>query len=121
MQYMIKTIFRHGFIYLLLMPAGFSQASDLIRTHGVELFTSEDMEFLDQAIVQLLESAADGESISWVSPNTGANGTLELIRSYEKNLQQCREVDIISSGKGYTDHYTWGFCYDESYNWSVDY
>ena len=107
-------------IFIAFIPANLLYASDLVKSQVIELFTPEDLNFFEEAIVQLLDSAADGESISWNSPNSGANGTLELIGSYEKDLRRCREVKIVAIGKGYTDQYSWAYCRDENYQWSVD-
>lgn len=105
------------FLSITVVPVHTNQ---FIKEHGIDLFTPEDIEFLEQAVIMLLESAADGDRVSWQNPSTGANGTLELLRSYEKDLYFCREVEVVAVGRGFTDQYRRRFCRDDNFQWNAD-
>lgn len=82
----------YGFILLtaLLIPG---LASAQYGWNVLDLgITAEDIEFAQAAAREGMDGQPVGTVIGWKNPTTGAAGSVELIRLYERDGMGCREV-----------------------------
>lgn len=61
-----------------------------------------DRAYMQQASYQSLESSPSGVTSSWVNPDTGHNGTITPVRTYQNNGRYCREYNQMIQIGGQT-------------------
>lgn len=80
---------------LLVQPAA---AFDLqwLNQSPARYFTDEDWKLSGEAADKALDTAKDGETVSWKNPTSGANGTYTPTSTTTEQGMTCREVKIVN-------------------------
>ena len=72
---------------------------------------------IDANITLALDTLPDLWTQSWFSANIEATGTIKILRSFDLYSSFCREVELMSKQKGYSDHRRLSYCRDENLSW----
>lgn len=105
---------------VLYSSSTFAAGWRFLQYSAAQKFTDEDWEMLREAGGKALNETPDGQTVSWENPETGSKGTIELARSFEKDGQECRQVNIFNSAGGFSGQSTFSFCKDPaSGEWKV--
>lgn len=65
----------------------------------LRFFNEEDLRLMGEATDQALDGADDGEEIAWSNEQTGSSGTITPIRSFTRQDNDCRRVEIVNRAK----------------------
>jgi surface antigen len=76
-----------------------AQMSNPLGRRGTEALTADDFAAVKPALGGLLDNGADGASATWKSEKSGNNGSLEVVRSFDRKGLKCREVKHLISLK----------------------
>lgn len=92
---------RNGRITALLLAAALPAAaanigSDIPAAH----FTEKDKAIFREALDGALANGADGATLEWSNPQTGAGGQIKPLRSFERDGKPCRTVSVANQAKG---------------------
>jgi len=81
-------------------------------------FTEEDHKIFDEAMNDILEKGADGETRTWSNPNSTAGGELKVVKSFERDGVPCRTLSIANKAKGRTASGEYRFCKQTPAKWT---
>ena len=84
--------------------------------------STDDFDAINEVAAELLEETGDtGETErSWVNPNTGNGGSVELHDRFERDGRECRRLDVVLRPKdGETEGFGKDVCRDARGNWEV--
>ena len=90
-----------------------------MRNSPISKFDDQDLEIFQKAVINALDSAQDGQVISWKSPDSGFNGQIFLLSTSESGNQVCRRMRLVNvAGKLNSNaHYT--ACRDNVAGWQI--
>jgi hypothetical protein len=88
-----------GALAVGLMAAGAASAQyDYSPTRpGQQVFTGQDVSVAFEAVRDLLDGGAVGETRPWINPQNGHGGLVEIVRSYEEAGKPCRDVRVSNT------------------------
>jgi surface antigen len=86
-------------LILCSATASVAQMSNPLGKRGTDALTADDLASLRPALGSLLETGADHATADWTSRKTGNSGTMQVLRSFERNDLKCREVAHVISLK----------------------
>lgn len=67
--------------------------------YGADYITKWDRERMEKAAYRSLTAVPEGEAVRWASPETGANGSFKVLKSYTSPKGRfCRDVEAKFSG-----------------------
>ena len=106
---------------LLSVLAGTATASNLrwLDNSPARHFTDDDWELASDAARRALNEAADGETVSWENPRTGASGTLSPLSTLSRDGATCRRLQTSSSARGTTGGSVFEFCQRPDGTWGA--
>jgi surface antigen len=81
--------------------------------------TEADIEILSSAADEALDEAADGETLHWQNPETGAGGALTPLSTSERDGMRCRRLRIANEAGGKTARSEFDFCRQDDGSWKV--
>ena len=67
-----------------------AQISPFRRSYDRVDLTDEDMQLMNRAVGDLNGGTA-GQKAAWDNPNTGTSGTIEIVRTFEKQGMACQK------------------------------
>ncbi|MEY4684240.1 MAG: hypothetical protein RLZ25_699 [Pseudomonadota bacterium] len=82
-----------------------------------QYFTDEDWKIAEDALQNTLNSAKDDEPRAWSNPKSKTSGEYTVLKTVERNGQQCREVKMIAAAKGLRRVSGIAFCPAEGGGW----
>lgn len=81
--------------------------------------SADDFDAINEVAAELLEETGETER-SWVNPNTGNGGSVELHDRFERAGRECRRLDIVLRPKGgEAEEFGKDVCRDAKGNWEV--
>ena len=100
-----------GWIPALLVAAALpasaaNMGGDIPAAH----FTEKDTEIFRAALDGALAGAADGATVPWSNPKTGAGGEIKPLRKFERDGKPCRTVKVANQAKGRTSSGEYTLC-----------
>lgn len=106
---------------LLLLFGALSSASasnlGWLQDSAISKMTTEDVEIQGAAVQGALDDAADGESRRWENPETGANGVVTPVASFEQDGMSCRRVEVRGQGQRASSSGSYVFCRQADGTW----
>lgn len=63
----------------------------------IRFFNAADMDMMEAAADEVLDSAADGEGRDWRNDQSGNSGSVKAIRSFTKDGNDCRRVEVVNN------------------------
>jgi surface antigen len=82
-------------------------------------FTKEDHAIFDEALQDVLNKGADGESRKWTNPASKAGGDLKVLKSFQRGQTTCRRLSIANKAKGRSASGQYNFCRQASGEWKL--
>ena len=82
-------------------------------------FTKEDHKIFNEALQDILQQGADGESRKWSNPASKAGGNLKILKRFERDQLPCRSVVIANKAKGRSASGQYNFCRQASGEWKL--
>ena len=84
-----------------------------------EYFTPQDWELFEATLRKTLDTAPDGQANAWSNPASKASGEFTVLKSLQKNDQDCREVKITASAGGLRRVTGIAFCKEDDATWKA--
>lgn len=84
-----------------------------------EYFTDADWQLFEDTLKHTLDSAPDGQAMTWANPASKASGEFTVLKSVNRKGQDCREVKIISQAGGQRRVTGIAFCKEDDGNWTA--
>jgi surface antigen len=115
-------------MYLRVLVAGLSLALSLpvsavnwgfLQYSPTSHFTEADWELLTEAGRRALTTRADGDTEGWASPDTGAYGTIQPLKTMERDGTTCRRTEIYNNAGGASGTSRFTFCKQEGGGWQL--
>jgi surface antigen len=86
----------------------------------IRYFTAEDHELFKAAALEVLESTADEEQVSWSNQASGARGVITLLESTEDPVYGlCRRVRVSTQAAGVKRTGVYRACKSTNGTWRV--
>jgi len=113
---------RSGLLLALLVIcsiAGTALANNTwFATRGaVANMTDEDREYLKKATDKILNKQADGTSLEWSNPESGAGGKLQVAGTHQDFGTTCRLLRMTNTSKGISRTGDFRLCADNEGIW----
>ena len=86
----------------------------------IRYMTDEDREILKAAIVDTLDHAKDGSTVSWENPKTGAHGNMIPKVTYQLEAKVCRDLEVANSARGRDNRLVTTLCKQPDGDWKID-
>lgn len=93
--------------------------SPVLKDSPMSHFSDEDMDLLDDATTEALNTGADGSEVTWANPVTGASGTVIPMRSEKTEDSECRLLRFINRADGMTGDSRFWFCKMPDGSWKI--
>ena len=114
-QLVIKFTVQFGFMAMLIPPLPLS-AEHLIPSTIANRLDQYELESIETYIGIALDTIPDLGKQPWYSSNNQATGDIRIIRSFEFNSRNCREIEITIKTSTYSDKRTFSYC-QEDFQW----
>ena len=90
------------FSLLLALASGLAQAqyASLLKDSVAQRFDDEDLRMFLDAARQALHGAPENETLKWQNPKTRHGGEITLLRNFESEGRQCKEVKVFNQAQG---------------------
>ena len=96
--------------FLYSAPAVAPNWVNLLKNTPAERFNDDDLRlFLDNARKALSE-ASDNQTLAWQNPQTGHGGDVTVLKTFEHNGRQCKEVRVRNQADGRKSTNTHNLC-----------
>lgn len=82
-------------------------------------FDDGDWALLREAVGELLDGGEDGDTSTWRNEQNGHNGSLVLIKSYDKYGTTCRRVKLSNQAGDFRATSLRDFCKDKAGEWKI--
>lgn len=79
-------------IVVALTPAALAQNINFLHRGPVAYLGEVDKQILTDTFNAALRDAQDGETVRWSNPDSGNNGTIEVLETHEDYGTTCRTV-----------------------------
>jgi len=100
-------------------PAFVGNWSFLNQSGPYDAFSKDDFKIFKISANDALDKSKDGETVSWENPKSGAQGTHRLIRSFSRDNQKCRRLEMFSRLVDRQSRITFNFCLQPDDTWSM--
>lgn len=104
---------------VLAFPAFVGNWSFLTQSGPYDVFNREDFEIFKTSANEVLDKGKDGETIPWENPKSAAQGTQRIIRSFSRDSQKCRRLEMFSRLGNRQSRITFNFCLQPDDTWSM--
>lgn len=82
-------------------------------------FNEEDFALFENAHKEALENRADGESVPWNNPDSGASGTITPLKTDQIGGRDCRLLRIVNRAGGRTGDSRFWYCKQPDGQWKI--
>jgi len=65
----------------------------------IRYFNDADLKLLSGAVDRALDKAKQGEKIDWSNAQTGTSGSITPIRSFVRDGDECRRLEVVNRSK----------------------
>jgi len=112
---------RRGLLVGLLLSATPALAANIgfMDESPIAHFSEQDRRIYKEALDDILDKGADGESRTWANPASTAGGTLSIVKSFERDGLACRTLSIANKAKGRSEKGQYRFCRQASGEWKL--
>lgn len=100
--------------FLLAFPVS---AQNLIPSDLADRLDEQGIESIETYIGIALDTQPDLGKQPWYSTNNQVNGDIKILRSFEYELQRCREIQITITKGIETDIRTFNYCKNDDLEW----
>ena len=105
---------------ILFLPGGASASNwRFLQDSPISQFSEEDFERFRAAGRRALDEAADGQTVEWKNPKTGAYGTIQPLDTREVDGTTCRRAEVFNSAGGTKGTSRFTFCRQEDGTWKA--
>jgi hypothetical protein len=117
----LKDYLRCGLLLAVLALAAPAVASNIsfMKDTPYAHFTKEDHKLFNEALNNILNSGADGDSRTWSNPTSKAGGELKVLKSFERKGAPCRTLSIANKAKGRSASGEYNFCKRADDQWKL--
>ncbi len=84
-----------------------------------ENFTDDDWRLFEDTLKRTLDAAPDGQTQTWANPASKASGEFTVLKSLQRQGQNCREVKIASEAAGRRRVTGVAFCKEDDGSWKA--
>ncbi len=97
-----------------------AQADELqfLLSEKVDLLSEQDNAMFSDMVELALDSQPDGYILSWGNPESGANGTLQIVSTDNDSEEYCRRIALVRHAKGFTEQSSMRFCRQADNTWT---
>ncbi len=92
-----------------------------LENSPVSHFTDDDWARLRETARNTLNNAEDGTKAEWSNPSTGAEGSVQVLNTYEEDGRTCRRTKFYNSAGGLTGGGVYPLCQVEGGSWKIAY
>jgi len=82
-------------------------------------FTNEDWDLAKEAAAKALNTAKDGETVSWKNPNSETNGSFTPLSTTTRQDMTCREVRTTNHARNLDGGAVVNFCQKPDGDWAL--
>jgi surface antigen len=101
------------------LPGALAVNTAFLHDSPIQAMTEQDLELLQQSASRALDQTADGDSLSWGNPSTGAHGTIMPTASWEEHGRACRTLQFDHQVKGRSGRPKFDFCKQPDGSWKI--
>jgi surface antigen len=105
-----------GTFVLGTLPA---QAGTGFGDSPIARFTKEDHALSKQAAREALDSAPDGQAVTWSNPNTKATGSVKPLKTLTENGMTCRLTQFDNEAAGKKGRVRYKLCKTADGSWKA--
>ena len=102
-----------------LISVGHASNFGFLESAPAGNFDDKDWELLQNAVTELLDTAADGGTGAWRNEQNGHNGKLVLMSTYEAYGTTCRRVQITNEAGDFRAVSVRDLCKDKQGKWKI--
>lgn len=95
----------------------FAQNIEFLHRGPVAYLDEVDKQILSETFNAALTDAEDGETVAWSNPDTGNNGTIQVIDTHEDYGTTCRTVRTHMEASGREGGGVYRLCLAEDDTW----
>jgi surface antigen len=95
----------------------FAQNIEFLHRGPIAYMNEVDKEILSQTLQVALNESADGESLRWSNPDSGSEGTIEVLDTHEDYGTTCRTVRTHSTASGREGGGVYRLCRADDDSW----
>lgn len=104
---------------LAMAPLRAQMFSPEFEETPIAKFTDKDLSLLQSATRDALNDGADGATVTWRNPDTGASGSLTPLRTTHSEQHECRLMRVINHAKGLSEDSQFWFCQMPDGTWKT--
>ena len=104
---------------LVAVPAFAAGQFSWLKNSPVSHFTDEDWDLLRSTARDLLDNGEDGDKAEWANSESGAEGSVEVLNSYEEDGRTCRRAKFYNSARGLAGTGVYRLCRVEDGSWKI--
>jgi len=94
-----------------------AQNIEFLHRGPIAYMDEVDKQILSETFNAALSSAEDGESVKWTNPDSGSNGTIEVLDTHEDYGTTCRTVRTHSEAGGREGGGIYRLCLADDETW----
>ncbi|WP_457666198.1 RT0821/Lpp0805 family surface protein [Thiolapillus sp.] len=109
------------FFILLCVFVSVAQASNWqwLRNTGLESLSDADWNMLSETLHSALESAPDGNTVTWKNPASGNHGSIRMLTNSPSQDSNCRKVQLTTETTAKREGEPLTFCRSAEGNWLI--
>jgi len=100
-----------------LAPAALAQNINFLHRGPVTYLGDVDKQILRDTFNAALSDAEDGETVRWSNPDSGNNGTIEVLDTHEDYGTTCRTVRTFTQASGNEGGGVYRLCLADDDTW----
>jgi len=94
-----------------------AQNIEFLHRGPIAYMNEVDKEILSKTLQTALDKSADGESLRWSNPDSGSEGTIEVLDTHEDYGTTCRTVRTHSTASGREGGGVYRLCRADDDSW----
>lgn len=98
-------------------PCALAQNINFLHRGPVAYLDDVDKQILTETFNAALTDAKDGETVAWSNPDSGNNGTIEVIDTHEDYGTTCRTVRTHTNASGREGGGVYRLCLADDDSW----
>jgi surface antigen len=62
----------------------------------IRFMSDAEIDMMEATVVETLDKAADGETLTWRNDDTGNSGSVTAVKSFSERDLSCRRIEIVN-------------------------
>ena len=62
----------------------------------IRFMSDAEIDMMEATVVETLDKAADGETLTWRNDDTGNSGSVTAVKSFSEGDLSCRRIEIVN-------------------------